>query len=108
MSLIDVYLLTSFSEGTSMVLLEAMSTGTCSIVTNVGGNSEIIEHDVNGMIVESGDTDSLVHWMRELDIDKATRQRLGEAAITVFNERFSVETMSARYEASYDRVLGIR
>jgi len=108
MSLIDVYLLTSFSEGTSMVLLEAMSTRTCSIVTNVGGNSEIIEHDVNGIIVESEDTQALVNWMCELDTDKDRRQRLGSGAHTVFNERFSVETMSNRYAATYDRVLGLR
>ena len=106
MSLIEVYLLTSFSEGTSMVLLEAMSTGTCSIVTAVGGNIEIIDHDVNGLVVESGDVERLSHWMLQLAGDSKWRQRLGSEAVAVFNQRFSVSTMSTRYSETYRRVLG--
>lgn len=108
MAMMDVYLLTSFSEGTSMVLLEAMSSGTSSIVTAVGGNVEIIEHDVNGMIVESEDVPALAGWMSQLAVDSVLRQRLGEAATVVFNERFSVATMSSRYSETYHRVLGVR
>ena len=106
MSLIEVYLLTSFSEGTSMVLLEAMSTGTCSIVTAVGGNIEIIDHDVNGLVVESGDVERLSHWMLQLAGDSKWRQRLGSEAVAVFNQRFSVSTMTTRYSETYRRVLG--
>ena len=51
--IIDVFLLTSFSEGTSMTLLEAMSFSTPCIVTDVGGNPEIITDKVNGVLVES-------------------------------------------------------
>ncbi len=107
MSMIDVYLLTSFSEGTSMVLLEAMSTGTASIVTRVGGNVEIIEHDSNGLMIDSGDVDALTAAMCQLAEDGSRRQRLGEAAIDVFNDRFSVSTMSSRYSETYHRVLGL-
>jgi len=108
MAVMDIYLLTSFSEGTSMVLLEAMSTGTCSIVTAVGGNVEIIEHDVTGLIVESEDVPALSRCMKQLAEDPALRTRLGDAATAVFNKRFSVATMSNRYSETYDRVLGVR
>lgn len=108
MSIMDVYLLSSYSEGTSMVLLEAMSTGTCSIVTRVGGNIEIIEHKSNGIVVESEDVNSLAAWMEQLAGDAELRRRLGKNGMNDFEDRFSVATMSTRYVETYDRVLGIR
>jgi glycosyltransferase involved in cell wall biosynthesis len=108
MSMIDVYLLTSFSEGTSMVLLEAMSTGTASIVTSVGGNVEIIEHEHNGLVVESDDIAGCTQSMMRLASDSDLRKALGAAALTVFNQRFSVSTMSSRYSETYERVLGLQ
>lgn len=40
----------SRSEGLPLALVEAMMCGRTSIVTNVGGNSEIIENDVTGFL----------------------------------------------------------
>ena len=105
MSLIDIYLLTSFSEGTSMTLLEAMSSGTCSIVTRVGGNVELIEHEVNGVSVESDDTPALVSCMSALLKDSEKRMSLGAQAAEVFKQRFSVAVMVEAYCATYEKLL---
>ncbi len=105
MSAIDLYLLTSFSEGTSMTLLEAMSNGTCSIVTAVGGNIELIEHLKNGVVVDSGDTDSLSDWMARLAEDPQHRRRLGSKAIATFESKFSVATMVDQYSRTYDQLV---
>ncbi|OED38095.1 hypothetical protein AB833_20590 [Chromatiales bacterium (ex Bugula neritina AB1)] len=107
MSLIDIYLLTSYSEGTSMTLLEAMSSGTSCIVTRVGGNVEIIEHNFNGLVVDSDDTENLTHWMLELISNPHLGSKLGKEAVNVFNQRFSVDTMAENYSNTYNRVLGI-
>jgi len=106
MSLIDVYLLSSFSEGTSMTLLEAMSSGTCSIVTGVGGNVELIEHGVSGIVVKSEDTSALAVSMSALAIDPDRREILGKEASKKFNERFSITSMIDGYSQTYDNVLG--
>lgn len=105
MSVIDVYLLTSFSEGTSMTLLEAMAMGVCSIVTAVGGNVEIIEQGVSGITVASEDVADLSGRMADLAGDPEQRELLGEGAKRVFTERFSVETMITQYANIYDRIL---
>ncbi len=105
MSLIDIYLLTSFSEGTSMTLLEAMAMRVCSIVTRVGGNVEIVEHEVSGIVVESDDVDDLAGWMLRLDEDAVTRERLAAAGQKVFAEKFSVQTMAVKYSEIYSRLL---
>lgn len=105
MSLIDIYLLSSFSEGTSMTLLEAMSSGTCSIVTRVGGNVELIEHESNGIVVDSEDTAALASWMASLAADPAKRKALGEEATRVFNRQFSIATMIDGYSRLYEKAL---
>ena len=107
MSLIDIYLLTSFSEGTSMTLLEAMAMNVCSIVTRVGGNVEIVEHDVSGIVVESDDVEDLAVWMIKLDEDRITRERLATAGQAVFKKKFSVQTMALEYSKIYSRLLRI-
>ncbi|MEM7256720.1 MAG: glycosyltransferase [Pseudomonadota bacterium] len=107
MSAIDVYLLTSFSEGTSMTLLEAMATRKPPIVTAVGGNIEIVEHLKNGLVVDSGDTERLVSHMNELVEDKQQRVQLGNAARDEYEKRFSVSSMTEQYEAVYKRCLKI-
>ncbi len=103
MSVIDIYLLTSFSEGTSMTLLEAMANKTTPIVTAVGGNVEIVTHQENGLVVGSGDTDSLVSSMCELACDPDQRAVLGAAAREVYEKRFSVSSMTTQYESLYER-----
>jgi len=104
-SVIDVYLLTSYSEGTSMTLLEAMASATGSIVTGVGGNTELIEHKVNGIVVDSDHTESLAEWMSLLATDSQTRNELGLKACETFNTRFSLETMINNYTKTYNSVL---
>lgn len=55
---IDVFCVTSISEGTPLPLLEAMASGCFVISTRVGVAEEMIEHEVNGLFIDS-DADSL-------------------------------------------------
>lgn len=48
----DIFVSPSLDEGMPRAVLEAMSMGLASVVTPVGGNSEIIEDCVNGCFVE--------------------------------------------------------
>lgn len=105
MSLIDIYLLSSFSEGTSMTLLEAMASGTCSIVTKVGGNVELIQHQLSGIVIESEDTLGLADWMSVLAADPNQRRSLGDKARKVFSENYSISTMVEAYTSTYEEVL---
>ena len=56
---IDVFLLTSWSEGTSMTLLEAMSFGKPVVATRVGGNVEILEEGRSALLIDAGDVPAL-------------------------------------------------
>jgi len=101
MSLIDVYVLSSFSEGTSMTLLEAMSFSTCCIVTAVGGNVEIIVHQQNGYIVESDNTLQLAETMQRLADDDKARHQMGAEAKKTFDQKFDLNQMVQKYKEIY-------
>ena len=100
---IDFFLLTSFSEGTSMTLLEAMSVGKVVIATSVGGNVEVVENGVSGVLISSDDTAALVANVLRLSNDATEVQRLSEGAVAAYSQRFSVEQMVAGYENLYQR-----
>ena len=103
MALADLYLLTSYSEGTSMTLLEAMSLGVAPVVTNVGGNPEIVVDGANGCLVSNDDANMLAETLTWL-LDRPNEiARLGQAARQAFEDQFSVATMVSHYHNLYTR-----
>jgi glycosyltransferase involved in cell wall biosynthesis len=51
MRALDVFVLPSKNEGISNTILEALASGLPVIATAVGGNLELVEDGVNGMLV---------------------------------------------------------
>ena len=101
----DVFLLTSFSEGTSMTLLEAMCLGKPIVATRVGGNIEVIDNDNTGVLIDSDDTDALVAAIERLASDNRWSKHLGEQAQRMFNARFSLHHMVSNYQQLYDSLI---
>jgi glycosyltransferase involved in cell wall biosynthesis len=62
-------------EGLPTVLLEASATGTPCVSTSVGGITDFIEDDVNGCIVEPGNSAALAESLARLLEDEALYQR---------------------------------
>jgi len=103
--LMDLFLLTSFSEGTAMTLLEAMAAGLPAIVTDVGGNPEIVEQNRTGFIVPSDDAAALAEKVNILMNDPDQRGAMQAAASAHFETRFTANEMAAAYEKLYRSVL---
>jgi len=82
LSTIDVLVLPSITEGTPMILLEAMSWGTPVIASAVGGVPGIIENFFSGLLVPAGDPDKIVAAVNLLYSDENLRDKL---AINAFN-----------------------
>ena len=101
LALMDVFLLSSHSEGTSMTLLEAMSLGIPVVVTSVGGNPEIVTEGTNGLLTPSDDERAFAMAMTGLWQDPKLRKQLGQGGYAQFQERFSRQAMVAAYQKIY-------
>lgn len=98
---IDIFVLSSLSEGTSITLLEAMASGKPVVVTNVGGNPAIVEQGVNGLLVPPGDSEALARALLNLAGASELRRAMATANINKVAERYSIQSMARHYEALY-------
>ena len=105
LALMDVFLLPSLSEGTSMTLLEAMSIGKPCIVTDAGGNPEIIKHRETGLVTANDNQKQLKEALVEISESEQMRASFSENAIARFHELFHVNKMMAQYSIIYKKVL---
>jgi glycosyltransferase involved in cell wall biosynthesis len=103
--LMDVSVLTSFSEGLSITILESMNHGVPVVVTDVGGNREIVSNGKTGYLVPPGDArifaDAVIRVLRE----RSLRDRFGAAAQRIAVRRFDLGSVTRRYSEVYEQVL---
>jgi L-malate glycosyltransferase len=105
LNLLDVFLLTSLSEGTSISLLEAMSSGIAPIVTNVGGNPSLVDDNINGILISPQHVDELAENLIDLLQNDKRRKKYGENASQKVREKFSLAEMVKVYEKLYISLL---
>lgn len=92
----DIYALPSLSECHSIALLEAMRAGLPIVATAVGGNSESITHEQDGLLVPPCNSGALTQALTRLTASLETRRNFGMAARARFLREFSEETMLQR------------
>lgn len=96
----DIFSMSSQTEGTSISLLESQATGLPAVVTDVGGNRMIIDHEKNGFVVP--DRDELAMSKRLLALlDHDRRVEMGKHARQKVKARFDVRTMVNYYQHLY-------
>ena len=93
---LDCFVLTSLSEGTSCTLQEAMATGLPIVVTDVGGNAELLANGACGALVPSGDVDALATQLLNQSRQNAGNP-LAAAALTSVNHRYGLASVMQKY-----------
>lgn len=101
LSLLEVFVLSSLSEGTSMTILEAMAAKCPVAATDVGGTSWLVHHEKTGLLVPSRDPDRLARAILRLLNDRAWAAQLGEAGYALVREKFRLEQVVRQYDALY-------
>lgn len=76
----DVFILPSFYEGQSLALTQAMAAGKCCVVSDNSGQIDFIEHNVNGLLFETGNASQFAERIAFLLDNPASVVTLGEAA----------------------------
>lgn len=74
----DIFLLDTGYEGLSHLILEAMFCNLPVVVSDMGGNPEIIDHEINGLLVEHGDKEQWLEAIKKIWEDDKLRKRLTE------------------------------
>ena len=97
----DVFSLSSVSEGTSISLLEAMSSGVCPVVTAVGGNPSVLGPDLSECLVPPNEPQQLANAWAALATDSARRSTLASLARDRVLDKYSLRAMVRAYEETY-------
>lgn len=102
---ISAMTLTSLHEGMPNALMEGAASGRPAVATDVGGNAEVIEDGVTGIIVPPGNEPELIAAWKKLAMNRELREKMGQAARKRMAERFASERMVENFAALYQRLM---
>lgn len=94
----DVGVLTSRFEGLSNSLMEFMLAGIPVVATNVGGNPELVDDGVTGLLVEPGNSQALYSKLSLLLSSPDKCLNMGDRAREKILKEFSVDSMMANWD----------
>ncbi len=103
----DVFVLSSREEGIPNALLEAMAAARPSVVTDVGGNREVLRDGETGWIVPPGAPDALATTLAEVLTHPDEARRRGDSARRDTLAHRSIDAMVRRHESFYRAALGL-
>jgi glycosyltransferase involved in cell wall biosynthesis len=116
---LDVFALSSISEGLPLTLLESFAAGVPVVATGVGGVPEVIDHGENGYLVPGTDgrpdggspppagiVQELAERIAGLLSDPGAASRLGENGRMKVHRLFTAERMVEKMHVIYDNALG--
>jgi len=101
----DVLVNSSYTEGISNSILEAMSYGKAVVAAAVGGTPEIIEHGRTGLLFRARDPEILAGLLIQLLAQPEWLQELGTAASERIKQQFSIAQMMAKLQVQYLRLV---
>ena len=105
LGLADLFLLPSDLESFGLAALEAMACEVPVIATNVGGLPEVVEHGVDGYLVEPRDVATAAKFAIEI-LSRSDRGReMGQRARINARRKYCAEDIIPHYEAYYQRVI---
>ncbi len=108
LSIADVLLLPSHSEGLPYALLEAMAAGVVPVATPVGGIPDVMEEGVHGLFVPVGDASAIAATVARLSRERALLARMSAACRARVASAYSAERLAADFSTLYARLFAAR
>ncbi|WP_426024753.1 glycosyltransferase [Brevundimonas sp. TSRC1-1] len=104
-ALSDVCLLTSEREGLPRVAVQYMAGGRPVVISDLPGITEIVHHDINGLIGPADDLDQVASMAFGLINDASALTRLKDGAAKTDVSTWAQERMGMEIQRAYDAVL---
>jgi glycosyltransferase involved in cell wall biosynthesis len=101
----DIFVSSSYSEGLSNAILEAMACGCATIGTRVGGTPELLGEDQRGLLCRPGDPRDLATKMQLLVTNPYLRNTLKSRAIEFAQLEMSMEKATRSLSNIYSSLL---
>lgn len=99
----DVFAFPSLWEGLSLTLIESLASGCAVVSSDIPANRELISHNVNGLLFDLKDENSLVEYILSLFNDKSWRKRLSDKAVES-SKMFDEKSMTQKIEFIYSKI----
>lgn len=99
----DVYLSTSLSEGLPYTLLEASMCGLPIIASDVRGNNEIVQNDINGYLFNLRNRSQAAEKILKIKNDSADYKNLSDNARRIFLDKFAEQKMISKLKEVYEK-----
>ncbi|MGB5658408.1 MAG: glycosyltransferase family 4 protein [Thermoanaerobaculia bacterium] len=105
LSVCDVVVFSSLSEGLPIALLEAMAAERCIVATNIEGFRDVVAHESEALLARPADPQDLCAAIERALSDSSLRARLGDRARVRFSRHFTAEAMVESYARLYSDLL---
>jgi len=102
---IDILVVSSLSESSPLVVLEAMASGKPIVATKVGGIPEQILDGESGILVPAKDSKAIAASILNLISDPSKMKNMGKAARKRAEELFSIEICVENVENIFSEIL---
>jgi glycosyltransferase involved in cell wall biosynthesis len=101
---LDVFALSSYTEGLPNVVLEALAASVPVVATRVGGTPEVLEHGKQGLLVPAGDSKQLATALGEVLGDDGKRLEMASRGRKHVDENFSFSAQADAYVRLIDQL----
>ena len=102
---LDAFVLCSLSEGTSIALLEAMSSGIPCVATDVGGSSAVLDGGKSGALTTSSDVRALASAISRILRSAQLARDYSVAGRRRVQSQYSEIAMVQKYEVIYESLI---
>ncbi len=92
-------------EGTANVLLEYMALSKPVVVSDNGGNNEVVNHGESGYLVPSGSPEEIAKYVIKLLNNKTLAEQMGQRGREILSRKFDLQKMVNSYISTYDELI---
>ena len=99
---VELMIVPSLSENLSCAIMESLSCGTPVVCFDIGGNSDMVEHKLNGYLAKERDSEDLAKGI--LYILESDKQTFTNAAREKVLSNYTIENVAKQYKELYEKI----